>query len=257
MGQKEETFFTLFLRGITTYLDAFKFIRDNKLWKYFIPPLILSALVLWGGYALENSLKNYEFGDPASMNELILEMVHMLWLNSLVLMAYKMRKYIVFIVLSPLLTQLSMLVEKKLTGNNYPFNWPQFRKDIVRAIRIATGNFVIEYLMVGVWFILALVIPYLNYATPYFMFALGCYFYGFGMMDYVNERRRLNIPESVKFVREHSGLAIGNGIVFSAMFIIPYDIGVIFAPVFAIVAATIAMHETVDLNKIEHAVKES
>jgi hypothetical protein len=57
-------------------------------------------------------------------------------------------------------------------------------------------------------------------------------------------------------VREHSGLAIGNGLVFSAMFIIPYDIGVIFAPVLAIIAATFAMHETVDLNKNEHAVKE-
>jgi len=256
MTEKQESFFRLFRRGVETYIDAFKFIRVNKLWKYFIPPLILSGLILWGGFIVEDNLKNYEFGDPSTMNELILEMVHMLWLNSLVLMAYKLRKYIVFIVLSPLLTQLSMLVEKKLTGNNYPFDWPQFRKDIVRAIRIATGNFVIEYLLVGIWFILALVIPYLDYATPVFLFCLGCYFYGFGMMDYVNERRRLNITESVKFVREHSGLAIGNGAVFSAMFFIPYDIGVIFAPVFAIVAATIAMHETVDLNKIEHAVKE-
>lgn len=256
MKEKQESFFKLFLRGVETYIDAIRFIKENKLWKYFIPPLILSGLILWGGFVLAENLKNYEFGDPQTMNELILEMVHMLFLNSLVLMAYKMRKYIVFIVLSPLLTQLSMLVEKKLTGNNYPFDWPQFRNDIVRALRIATGNFVIEYLLVALWFILAMIIPYMDYATPVFMFCLGCYFYGFGMLDYVNERRRLNITESVKFVREHSGLAIGNGAVFSALFIIPYDIGVIFAPVLAIVAATFAMHETVDLNKIEHAVKE-
>jgi CysZ protein len=254
--EKQETFFKLFRRGVETYLDAIRFIKDNKLWKYFIPPFILSALILWGGYTLEENLRNYEFGDPSTMNELILEMVHMLFLNSLVLMAYKARKYIVFIVLSPLLNQLSMLVETKLTRNKHPFNWTQFRKDIIRAIRIATGNFVIEYLLVALWFILALIIPYLSYVTPVFLFCLGCYFYGFGMIDYVNERRRLNITESVKFVREHSGLAIGNGAIFSAMFFIPYDIGVIFAPVLAIVAATIAMHETVDLNKNEHAVKD-
>ena len=254
--EKQESFFKLFLRGIETYLDAIRFIKTNQLWHYFIPPLILSGLILWGGYVLEENLRSYEFGDPKTMNELILEMVHMLFLNSLVLMAYKARKYIVFIVLSPLLTQLSMLVETKLTGNKHPFDWAQFRKDIIRAVRIATGNFVIEYLIVALWFILALIIPYLSYATPVFMFCLGCYFYGFGMLDYVNERRRLNITESVKFVREHSGLAIGNGAVFSAMFIIPYDIGVIFAPVLAIIAATFAMHETVDLNKNEHAVKE-
>jgi CysZ protein len=255
MEKKAETFFKLFRRGVESYLDALKFIRDNRLWVYFVPPLILSGLIIWGGYTVEENLKNYEFGNPSTMNGLMLEMVHMLWLNSLVLMAYKLRKYIVFVVLSPLLTQLSMLVEKKLTGNNYPFDWAQFRRDIIRAIRIALGNFVIEYLLVALWFVLALIIPYMNYATPVFLFCLGCYFYGFGMLDYVNERRRLNITESVKFVREHSGLAIGNGAVFSAMFIIPYDIGVIFAPVLAIVAATIAMHETVDLSKIEHAVR--
>jgi CysZ protein len=254
--EKQETFFKLFRRGVETYLDAVRFIKQNKLWRYFIPPLILSGLILWGGYTLEENLRNYEFGDPSTMNDLILEMVHMLFLNSLVLMAYKARKYIVFIVLSPLLNQLSILVETKLTRNKHPFNWPQFRKDIIRAIRIATGNFVIEYLLVALWFILALVIPYLSYVTPVFLFCLGCYFYGFGMLDYVNERRRLNITESVKFVREHSGLAIGNGAIFSAMFFIPYDIGVIFAPVLAIVAATFAMHETVDLNKNEHAVKD-
>jgi len=75
------------------------------------------------------------------------------------------------------------------------------------------------------------------------------------MMDYVNERRRLSIRKSVTFVREHAGFAIGNGFVFSLMFIIPYDIGVILAPVLAVVAGTIGMHELVDLNKNPYANK--
>jgi hypothetical protein len=39
------------------------------------------------------------------------------------------------------------------------------------------------------------------------------------------------------------------------MFIIPYDIGVILAPVLAVVAGTIGMHELVDLNKNPYANK--
>lgn len=255
MEKKVTKFFKQFKLAAESYLDAVRFIKDNKLWHYFIPPLILSGLIIFGGYLIEDNLKSYEIDNPETLRGLMLEMMHMLWLNSLVLMAYKLRKYIVFVVLSPLLTQLSMLVERKLTGNDYPFDWKQFGKDIVRAIRIAFGNFVIEYLIIAIWFVLALIIPYLSYATPVFLFAIGCYFYGFGMMDYVNERRRLNISESVKFVRENSGLAIGNGAIFSAMFFIPYDIGVIFAPVLAIIAATMAMHETVDLGKTEFAIK--
>jgi CysZ protein len=48
--------------------------------------------------------------------------------------------------------------------------------------------------------------------------------------------------KSIDFISTHKGLAIGNGIVFYLMHLIPV-IGWIFAPAYAVIAATISMHE--------------
>lgn len=98
-------------------------------------------------------------------------------------------------------------------------------------------------------------------------------------MDYVNERRKLNINESVIFVRKHSGFAISIGVIYSLLILVPVDIHIIFnlsgfkqngfffglgqfiihialwisastAPILAIVASTIGMNELVDLKLI-------
>lgn len=249
-------FFSLFWLGIRTYKDAIRFVGSNRLWHFFIPPLILSALILWGTWALDQKISKIDFSEVDSLRELINYLMKNLILASIVMMGYKLRKYIVFIVLSPMLTHLSLKTELLITGNTYKSDWAQFWKDIKRALRIATGNFILEYSIFAAWYIFILFVADARPLTPFFLFAVGCYFYGFSMMDYVNERRRLNIEKSVEFVREHAGFAIGNGFVFSAMFFIPYDIGVIFAPVLAVIAGTIGMHEIVDLNKNPYAQKD-
>lgn len=248
-------FFSQFWLGIRTYRDAIKFIADNRLWHFFLPPLFLSGAILWGTWSLDQSLKESSIDGISSIRELMYYLIGNLLTASVVMMGYKLRKYIVFIVLSPMLTQLSTRTEQIITRNTYKNTWAQYRKDIQRAIRIVIGNFILEYSIFAAWYIFILFVADARPLTTFFLFSVGCYFYGFSMMDYVNERRRLNIDQSVKFVREHAGFAIGNGAIFSLMFFIPYDIGVIFAPVLAIIAATIGMHEMVDLNKNPHAVK--
>jgi CysZ protein len=48
----------------------------------------------------------------------------------------------------------------------------------------------------------------------------------------------MNTRESVQFVRQHKGLAIGLGLAFYSLFLLPY-IGWILAPVVGIVAGTL------------------
>lgn len=236
--------------GMSSYIDAIKFIKDNRLWHFFIPPLLLSALILWGGYALESTLKISDtIAEVATIRELMTEMVNYFLLSSVVVLAYEFRKYLVFTLLSPVLTNLSMKTEKIITGNTYQFTRQQYWSDIRRALRIATGNLIVQYLILALWFILSTLIPSIKPATTVFIFIVYSYFYGFCLIDYVNERRRMNIEQSVKFVRENAGLAIGSGLIFSGLFFIPYDIGVIFAPVLGIVASCIALHKEINLNK--------
>lgn len=237
-----------FFWALSAYPKAIYFIAKHKLWLYFIPPAILSGLIYLGGTTIENLLHEYKIKDVKSFNELMFEIFKMLGMYILTLMAFKMRKYIVFVFLSPMLAQLSYVVEKKITGNKYKTDFSQLIKDIHRGIRIAMGNFLLEYLLIGAWIVLALFIPGMGLATPVFMFLIGCYFYGFSMIDYINERRKLTINESVIYVRKNAGYAFGNGFVFTALFYLPYHIGILFAPILAIIACGIGMHYYLDRN---------
>jgi CysZ protein len=111
---------------------------------------------------------------------------------------------------------------------------------------------------------------------------IGFYFYGFAFIDYVNERRRLNIQQSIYFVSKHRGLALAIGSIYSIFFLsffyvfrsygdLPTDtatqlfwgtiLAITFvlaavAPILAITSATLSMHELVDLNNNNFARKE-
>lgn len=246
-------FFPQIWKGIKVYGDAIRFIIDNRLYVYFIAPAILSAGIWWGAYLLEQKISQTTYHDVDSLRELLVLLIRNLFWTSIVLMGYKLRKYIVFVVLSPLLSRLSLRTEEIITGNTYKITWEQYKNDIKRAIRIAMGNFIIEYSIFAAWYVFVLFIPDANILTPGFLLLVGCYFYGFCLIDYVNERRRLNIAESVRFIRENAGFSFGVGLVFSLLFFIPLDLGVLVAPVLGIVAATIGMHYLVDLSKNKFA----
>ncbi|HYG51914.1 MAG TPA: EI24 domain-containing protein [Flavobacteriales bacterium] len=246
-----------FFYGIISYFKAIAFIARHQLWFYFVIPLACSLLLFYWGYLLMSDVHGYQLGNPNTIRELMWEMIKMILLYTLAVVSIELRKYIVLTVLSPLLGRISLQTEELLTGNQYKFSFAQYWNDTKRAIRIIFGNLVIQYAISLVWIIISLIFSDLQQFTSGVLIAIGFYFYGFGMMDYVNERRRLNIDESVDFVRKHAGFAIGIGSVFSLLFLIPYEIGVTFAPVLAIVAATIGMHDLVDLRKNKFAVKEA
>jgi CysZ protein len=85
-------------------------------------------------------------------------------------------------------------------------------------------------------------IPLIGWLSPLVVLVTGYYFYGFSMMDYVNERRQLGVRKSVAVIRNNRAGAITNGFIFSVVFALPV-VGLIFAPVLAPVAACIAMLE--------------
>src|SRR4029079_14417731 len=77
--------------------------------------------------------------------------------------------------------------------------------------------------------------------APVFALLIECYYYGFSMLDDSCERHNLSPAESINYVGAHKGLAIGNGIVFYLMHLVPV-VGWIFAPAYAVVAATISLY---------------
>lgn len=282
-------FFQLLGLGYKNYIKGIGFLVKHKLYWFALFPLVLFVGVYWLGTYFESV--ELEIGSDIAANAKNIETlngvtwfsIQMLFFDLLNMIFTKFTLYIVVVILSPLLSFLSERIEKILTGNKYKFSIRQLIHDIKRGLQIALRNISWEYfiivLMIGLtsfidgafkdFLILAVTIP------------IGFYFYGFAFMDYINERRRLNIQQSIYFVSKHKGLAVAIGSIYSIFFLsffyvfrniskFPTDTGtqlfwgsilvVTFllaavAPILAITSATLSMHDLVDLSKNEYALR--
>ena len=190
-------------------------------------------------------------------------------------------RYVIIIIMSPLLSIVSERTEKILNGNTYKFNIIQLIKDVKRAMNLAVRNLIWEFIM-GFICILILFISswFIDYTDDIYSFirnflltVIAFYYYGFGFMDFIMERLRLDIKESIVFVRKHKGFAIALGAVFTPLFhyihnylqsietydwtfylIMSFSIIIIsFVPIFSMVAATIGINQLIDLKSNPYA----
>jgi CysZ protein len=273
-------FFKNLLFGYRAYYKALRFIIVNRFYWYLIIPAILMLII----YKIGASIKtHYVAPDAENMNEIVWYLLYLMLEISVALLLMKFAKYLVVVMLSPLLSQLSVKTERILTGKTYPFNFQQLMHDIRRAMKIVVRNLMWEYF----FFLIILLVSLLGWEDPksspvfYLTFLIGFFYYGFAFLDYINERRRLDMDQSITFVRDHRGLAIAIGSIYSLLILVPVDLGALFdwskfgedplnslgrftfhfvlwvcasaAPILAIVASTIAMDDLVDLKSNQYS----
>lgn len=248
--------FTNFRTGFRAYREAHRFIVKHRLWLYVLLPAVLNIgmilLLIFFGWHYFGLLTDWLM-DLMGLNDVTegylgylvsaLQWIFRIVFQVLLFLAYStMYRYIIMIILSPLLALLSEKTDKLLSGKDYPFVLKNLIIDILRGIGIAIRNAMIEFAFMILLFFFSYV-PVIGYASPVLMFFITCYFYGFSMMDYTNERNRLTIRQSVKFVRRNMGFAIANGMVFYLVFFFIPLIGFMVAPAYAVVAATLGVQE--------------
>jgi CysZ protein len=158
----------------------------------------------------------------------------------LIFFYFSLFKYLFLIIGSPVFAYLSERTESIIEGNDFPFSFRQFIKDVFRGIKLALRNtlwqavFTISILILSFF-------PVVGWVTPVIMLFVECYYYGFSMLDYSCERHKLSPSESIEYITRHKGLAIGNGMMFFLMHLIPFA-GWVLAPAYAVVAATLSMY---------------
>jgi CysZ protein len=268
-------FFRNIYFGFRAYWRAIQFIKEHKLYWYILIPAVLMLAI----YKVGEKIQFHEVAiQTETMNDIVWSMLHMLFEISIALLLMKFAKYLVVILLSPLLSFLSQKCEKILTGKSYSFDFNQLFRDVKRGLQIATRNIMWEYF----FFLIIYIAAFIGWDEPqkapifYLTFVIGFFYYGFSFIDYVNERLRLNVDESILFVRKHRGLAIAIGSIYSILILVPVDLGVLFttkafengflnglgtylfhlflwicascAPILAIVASTLAMNDIVNLK---------
>jgi len=232
------------IEGVSTYTRAIKMLSEHKLWKYVILPgvvsVILTMAIIGFTLAFAGNLGDlivswYPWETGKAIFERIASILSAILLIALIVFLFK---YLVMVIVAPFMGTLSEKVESILTGTPPPSVTPaQFVQDILRGLRIALRN-IIREIIYTLFLLLLNVVPVIgSIVSTVMIFLIQAYYAGFGNMDYTLERKRYTVKESVLFVREHRGLAIGNGAIFLLIFLVPV-IGWFLAPAYGTIAAT-------------------
>jgi CysZ protein len=252
---KKMALFKNFSVGINTYGDAHKVIVKHRLWWYVFLPgfihLLLFAIIFGLGWIYSGRI-SYWLMDLLGLNSepsgylkyliiFIRFILNFLFQFIVILIYISCYKYIILMIMSPILAILSEKIEKVTTGKEYPFKFKQLIKDIIRGNILVIRNISIELIWTVILFF-AGYIPILGFFSPVVLITISFYFFGFSMIDYSSERHKLSRKESVRWVRANKGFAIANGCIFYLLLLIPI-IGILVAPAYSIIAATLGVEK--------------
>jgi len=244
------------ITAFQSYYLAHMFIIKHRLWKWILIPGIIYSLLFgvgiylfWisSGNAIDllfslTGLKKWMLTLEESwlkflfiFGQVILQLVLMLFYFSLF-------KYIFLIIGSPLFAYLSEKTEAIKENKEFPFSFNQLLKDIARSVKLVLRNSLWQSVYILSILILSF-IPFIGWFTPFFAILIEAYYLGFSMLDYSCERNKLSSSQSIAFISDHKGLAIGNGIVFYLMHLL-VGVGWVLAPSYSVIAATISFYKT-------------
>lgn len=263
-----KTSFRELFSAILKCFEAISFITKNGLAHFFLYPIILSIFLSMGAVVFVKQAMNYIMDHisphfhyvplngswsqnvKAAISDIGMYATALLLFLMGWYVFFKIKKYLVLALMSPILAILSEKAEQIQTKNSSQFNQKKIVYGILRGLVIASRNLILEILLV---LILWGAILYVSNALPLLCFLLvplmsilsfmiSAYFFGFSTIDYSNERKMKGVKESVRFIRKHRFTAIGNGTVFSLLFTIPF-IGVSCGTIICTVAASLSVHE--------------
>lgn len=245
------------IRSIRAYASTINFISKYNLWKYIIIPGLLSVIVI--GLLIGSAVSGFALGGgEAALEEWLIrilpdrftgewaeKIIHAIPFWSLLLGVltaglFIVGKYIILVMSSPFMPDLSRKVEEILTGRQIR-DEGNFITDFLRGLLIAIRNLCLELLFTLLILPLNLIPVIGNIAALVLGFMVQAFYAGAGNMDFMLERKRLSIGQSISWVKAHRGMAIGNGAGFLAIFFVPV-IGWFLAPSMGCIAATHAMY---------------
>lgn len=230
------------LIGLKAYADSLSLISRLKLWKYFAVPMMISlvtaALIGFSAYNFSDNITDFitslipGWNPPKWMRSIEIFLIG----SIMIVVGLILYKHIVMALSAPFMSPVSEKIEEHFLGKEHrPYRDTTFGQQLWRGIRINLRNLLKEALLT-LPIILIGFIPVIGIVSTVLLFLVQSYYAGFGNMDYTLERH-FNYKESINFVSKHKGLAIGNGIVFMLVLLIPI-LGVILVLPLSVVSAT-------------------
>ncbi|MDO6813374.1 EI24 domain-containing protein [Tenacibaculum soleae] len=241
------------LKSIRAYFGAFQLITKLKLWKYFIIPMIISVLtaVLIGvlSFSLSDNIGNYlasfwKWEQGKQTFSVISTFFIGLLIIAIGLLLYK---HIIMALSAPFMSPVSEKIEEFLIGKKEYHQKTTFKEQLIRGVRINVRNLFRE-LFFTIPILLISIIPVIGFFSTILLFVMQAYYAGFSNMDYTLERH-FKYKQSINFVKNNKGLAIGNGIIFMLFLLVPI-IGVVLVLPLSVTAATTETIKNIEQKNI-------
>lgn len=229
--------------GFLGFFSAYKDLSKYQLWKFVWISgglcLIVAALFFivisqyyddLGGWV--SSFYKWETGK--SFVTKTLNIISGALMSVLVILVFK---YIILILVSPIMSLVSERIEHKISDQAVDGGGFNFAA-IARGIRLSLSN-IFRELGLTLFLLVMSLFPLVGIISAPAIFIVQAYYAGFGNMDYTMERY-FNISQSRSFVSRNKGIAIGNGIGYVLLLMIPI-VGLFFAPTLATISCTKAV----------------
>jgi len=236
------------LMGIKSYGKAFTLVSELKLWRYLIVPILIALLIfsvivipMFFLYSVTKGFLGY--WDSETANNVFFEVAHYTEIAMFFIVGKIFYKHLAMAILSPVMSPVSTKIETHLYGDTHKHIETTFMKSLSRGLRINTRNFIREMLLTMLLFLFGL-IPIIGLASIVLLFIVHAYYAGFSNMDPTLERHH-NYRDSIRFVKKHRGIAIGNGAIFLLCLFIPL-VGLIVSYPISFIAASVATLETIN-----------
>lgn len=236
------------LKGLSHYKGSLKLIQELNLWKFFLIPIgicvLVAVAIYFAAYGLSDNVADYLMNSwtwswgRETMHAIFEVMAFLI----ILLIGYLVFKRMVMALSAPFMSPISEKIEEHITGIKIN-SGASFSELLWRGIKINMRNLFLELLWTFLLFILGF-IPLIGLLTAPILFLMQAYFIGFGNMDYTLERH-MEFNKSIAFVQKNRGLAIGNGIVFALLLMIPV-FGFIIAIPISVTAATVTTIEALN-----------
>lgn len=245
--------------ALRAYGSSFKLMSQLKLWNYFLVPigisLLFAAIIGFTAYGWSDNLAYFltRLWIWETGRETFFDFAEVLSAIIIVIFGLLLYKHFVMALSAPFMSPVSEKIEHHLYPelcNSITHRDTTNAAQLYRGVRINVRNLSYELLLTIPLLILSL-IPVVGILFWVIAFLVQSYYAGFGNMDYTLERH-FKYKESIKFVKSYRGYAIGNGIVFNAMLLIPV-IGIILV---LPVSVTAASRSTLELLRQQKLLKD-
>ena len=149
-------------------------------------------------------------------------------------------KYIALGVLAPVMSLLSEKIVKIVSPEKQEKNSSGLMKGTIRGLLVNFVNLGKE-LMYTIFLMVFSLIPGMAFITTPLIFAVQCYYAGYGVMDFYLERYA-GFSDSNRIVQREKWFALTTGAIFVLLFYIPLA-GLILAPVTGTISSTLYMNK--------------